>query len=43
MTFLGWYVFIGLPLILVAMAYGLIRLIDRDARELDARKLRERT
>ena len=43
MTLLTWYVFLGLPLILAAMVYGGFRLIDRDARELDARKIRERT
>ena len=32
MTLLGWYVTVGLPLNLIAMDYGVVRLADRDRR-----------
>jgi hypothetical protein len=35
MTLLGWYVTVGLPLILIAMAYGAVRLADRDRARLE--------
>ena len=41
MTLLGWYVTVGLPLILIAMAYGAIRLIDRDKAALEKQRAAE--
>jgi hypothetical protein len=35
MTWLQLYAFVGVPLILLAMAYGAIKLSDHDVRELE--------
>jgi hypothetical protein len=35
MTLLGWYVAVGLPLILLAMGYGAVRLAEHDAAKHD--------
>ena len=41
MTLLGWYVTVGLPLILITMAYGAIRLLDRDKAALEKQRAAE--
>lgn len=38
MTFLQWYVLVGIPVLLLAMGYGAVKLADYNAREADRKR-----
>lgn len=42
MTWLELYALVGVPAILLALAYGALRIVDRDARRFDEAQARAR-